>query len=351
AVCGGTLTTSGGNTITLAGATIAASGTCVFPVTVTGTTDGMKNNTTGPVTSTNGGTGLTASASVTVVAPPVISKAFGATSLGLNGTTSLSFTITNPAGNAVALTGVAFTDTLPAGLVVATPNGLTGSCGGGTITATAGSNSISLSGATIAAGGSCTFSVNVTAVASGNQVNTTGNVTSTNGGPGNAATASVGVATPDLAIAKTHTGTFVKGQTSDYTITVSNVGAGPTSGTVTVTDTLPAGLTATAMSGTGWTCTLGTLTCTRSDALAAGASYPPITLTVSIAATAPNSLSNTATVSGGGDTSPANNSVTDATSLGAAPIPTLSEWGQAIFVLVIVLSGLLMLRHRRATSR
>jgi uncharacterized repeat protein (TIGR01451 family) len=349
AVCGGTLTTSGNNTITLAGATIAASGNCVFPVTVTGTAAGTKNNTTGPVTSTNAGTGNTASASLDVVAPPVISKAFGATSLGLGGTTSLTFTITNPAGNAVTLTGVAFTDTLPAGLVVATPNGLTGSCGGGTITANAGSNSISLSGATIAAGGSCTFSVNVTAVGSGNQVNTTGNVTSTNGGSGNAATASVGVAAPDLAIAKTHTGTFVKGQTADYTITVSNVGAGPTSGTVTVTDTLPAGLTATAMSGPGWTCTLGTLACTRSDALATGASYPPITLTVSIAATAPNSLSNTATVSGGGDTNPTNNSGTDTTSLGAAPIPTLSQWAQTIFVLVIVLSGLLMLR-RRATN-
>ena len=351
AVCGGTLTTSGGNTITLAGATIAASGNCVFPVTVTGTAAGTKNNTTGPVTSTNGGTGGPASASVDVVAPPAISKAFGATSLGLNGTTSLSFTTTNPAGNAVALTGVAFTDTLPAGLVVATPNGLTGSCGGGTITANAGSNSISLSGATIAAGGSCTFSVNVTAVASGTQVNTTSNVTSTNGGTGNAATASINVLAPDLAITKTHTGTFVKGQTADYTITVSNVGAGPTSGTVTVTDTLPGGLTATAMSGTGWTCTLGTLTCTRSDALAAGASYPPITLTVSIAATAPNSLSNSAAVTGGGDASPANNTATDPTSLGAAPIPTLSTYAQAVFVLIVVLSGLLLLRRRHAASR
>src|SRR5690242_7979311 len=65
--------------------------------------------------------------------PPTISKAFGAASIPLNGSTSLSFTITNP-NRAPTLTGIAFTDTLPAGLVVATPNGLVGTCGGGTIT-------------------------------------------------------------------------------------------------------------------------------------------------------------------------------------------------------------------------
>ena len=45
-----------------------------------------------------------------------------------------------------SLSSVAFSDTLPAGLSVSTPNGLAGSCGGGTITATAGSGAISLSG-------------------------------------------------------------------------------------------------------------------------------------------------------------------------------------------------------------
>src|SRR5258706_451347 len=69
----------------------------------------------------------------------------------------------------------------------------------------------------------------------------------------------------DLTVAKTHTGNFTQGQTgATYTITVSNGGPGSTSGTVTVVDTLPSGLTATAISGTGWTCTLATLTCTRS---------------------------------------------------------------------------------------
>ena len=38
----------------------------------------------------------------------------------------------------------------------------------------------------------------------------------------------MGVLAPDLAIARTHGGGFVKGQTADYTITVSNAGAGST---------------------------------------------------------------------------------------------------------------------------
>lgn len=156
---------------------------------------------------------------------------------------------------------------------------------------------------------------------------------------------------PDLAVTKTHAGAFIKGGTGQYAITVSNVGAGPTAGTVSVTDTLPAGLTTTAMSGTGWTCTLATLTCTRSDVLAAGSSYPPITLTVSIAATAPDSLTNLVTVSGGGDVNAANNTATDPASLAAAAIPTLSALAQAVFVLVIVLTGLVMLHRWRAAIR
>ena len=86
----------------------------------------------------------------------------------------------------------------------------------------------------------------------------------------------VGGAAPDLTLAKTHTGSFTRGQTgATYTLTATNSGTGPTSGTVTVTDTLPTGLTATAMAGTGWACTLGTLTCTRGDALAAAAAIRP----------------------------------------------------------------------------
>jgi hypothetical protein len=126
---------------------------------------------------------------------PKISKSFGAARIPLNGSTSLSFTIDNP-NLATTLTGVGFTDALPAGLVVSTPNGLSGSCGGGTITATAGSGAISLTGATLATSASCTFSVNVTGTTPGTKNNTTGNVSSTQTGPGGTASASVTVAAP-----------------------------------------------------------------------------------------------------------------------------------------------------------
>jgi len=126
---------------------------------------------------------------------PTITKAFGAASIPLNGTTSLSFTITNP-NPSTSLTGVAFTDTLPAGLVVATPNGLMGTCDSGTITATAGSGSIMLTGATLAPSGSCTFSVTVQGTSPGEKDNSV-TVTSNEGGSSPPATASLIVgATP-----------------------------------------------------------------------------------------------------------------------------------------------------------
>ena len=125
----------------------------------------------------------------------------------------------------------------------------------------------------------------------------------------------------DLTIAKSHAGAFRQGDAADtYTIAVSNAGAGPTAGAVTVTDTLPSGLAPTpADSGTvnGWSVTTSgpTVTATRADALAAGSSYPALTLTVSVAANAPASVTNTATVAGGGEVNTANDSASDVTAI------------------------------------
>src|SRR6202035_3875915 len=96
---------------------------------------------------------------------------------------------------------------------------------------------------------------------------------------------------------------------------VSNVGPGPPTGTVAAVDTLPAGLTATAISGTGWSCTLSALMCTRSDALAASGSYPAITVTVNVANNASSSVTNSATVAGGGELNTSNDSASDPTTI------------------------------------
>jgi hypothetical protein len=151
----------------------------------------MKEAASGPTLYLGNGTTYT----LDPEASPVLTKAFADAQIQLLGldTTTLSFTLTNPAVNPTSLTNLSFTDTLPAGLIISTPNNLTGSCGGGSIVATAGLSSISLSGATLAPGASCTFSLNVSGIAIGLQTNTTSAVTSTQAPPAAPATASISV--------------------------------------------------------------------------------------------------------------------------------------------------------------
>jgi peptidoglycan/xylan/chitin deacetylase (PgdA/CDA1 family) len=129
-------------------------------------------------------------------------------------------------------------------------------------------------------------------------------------------------AAPDLTLSASHArATFLRSQAPNttlnwgtLTLTVENAGADPTDGSVvTVTETLPAGLTAlvnnpgvgagpTAASGAGWTCTGTTISrCTRGDVLTPGEKYPPIVVTVGVANTAGALLRNAPTVAGGGD--------------------------------------------------
>jgi uncharacterized repeat protein (TIGR01451 family) len=126
----------------------------------------------------------------------------------------------------------------------------------------------------------------------------------------------------DLVISMTHTGNFTQGDAGDaYSINITNIGSAATIGAVNVTDYLPAGLTATAINGAGWTTDLGSLTCTRSESLAAGAGYPPITVVVNVSTNAGANLTNTANVAGGGELNTANDTASDATTVVAlAPI-------------------------------
>ena len=258
--CGGTVTaTAGAGSLNLAGGTIASSSLCTIIVNVTGTTGGSFTNTTGSVSSTNGGTGNTASANLSVAAPPVIAKSFGAATIALNGSTSLSFTIMNPGANTISLAGVAFTDSLPAGLVVASPPALSGSCGGGTITAAAASGSVSLSGATLATSGSCAFSVNVTGTTAGVKNNAV-TVTSTTAGTGNTANASITVVAPPTITKVFGSASISLNGNTTLTFTVSNPNPGTGLTGVGFTDALPSGLIIATPNGMTGSCGGGTIT-------------------------------------------------------------------------------------------
>ena len=134
------------------------------------------------------------------------------------------------------------------------------------------------------------------------------------------ASAETTVEYPDPGIAKRIVSS--SGSTYTYELTVANEGTMATTGTVTVADAPGTGGTLQTMSGTGWTCS-SLPTCTRSDALAPGASYPPITVTTAFSAGA--QVQNTAQVSGGGQpsTGPATLNNFAYVSAGVSPSATL----------------------------
>jgi uncharacterized repeat protein (TIGR01451 family)/CSLREA domain-containing protein len=310
--------TASGATVTIA----AMTGTFGVQFTVTPSTFGTfanprgggvcavdPNNSSAESNEANNG----CSDSVLVIGPPAISKAFGVMTIPIGGTTSLTFTITN-ANATTMLTNVGFTDTLPAGLVVATPNGLSGSCGGGTITATAGSNMISLTGATLAASSSCVFSVNVLGTTVGMKNNTTTNVTSTEGGNGNTASATVTVAPlANLSITKTDSPDPIQaGAQLTYTLVVNNAGPNPATG-VTVTDTLNGTVFLSVMTTQG-SCTFNSVTKTLTCNLGSLAVAGTATITLKVIVAQVGTISNTATVTANeADPVPANNSDTEQT--------------------------------------
>jgi probable HAF family extracellular repeat protein len=118
---------------------------------------------------------------------PTITKAFGAASISLGSTATLTFTLQNPNAT-TALSGVGFDDPFPAGIVVSNPNGLTGACGG-SVQAAPSSSLVKLTGGTLAANATCTFSVTVVGNSVGSWTNVTGKVSSNESGAGGIASA------------------------------------------------------------------------------------------------------------------------------------------------------------------
>ncbi len=128
----------------------------------------------------------------------------------------------------------------------------------------------------------------------------------------NTATTSTAVARPQLTLTKTASlATFVAGTPASFTLQLSNTGTAATTAVSTITDTIPSGLTIGTLPA-GCTAASQTVSCTVPAGLAASGSASfviPVTATVAAAA----SVTNTAAVSGGGDTTcPANARCTSA---------------------------------------
>ncbi len=101
------------------------------------------------------------SVSLTVAAPPlapVLTKTFAATSILTGGSTALTFTIVNP--TATSVTGAAFTDNLPSGLIfTAAASTVVGGSVGCVATTAFTANAMNATGMTIPANGTCSITV------------------------------------------------------------------------------------------------------------------------------------------------------------------------------------------------
>jgi subtilisin-like proprotein convertase family protein len=229
---------------------------------------------------------------------------------------SFTVTVTNHGPGPTGLPTITVTDTLPTGLsftgFTSTDPNWSCSNNGQLVTCLYGT---AQSPVNINAGNSTSFTINASVgTGTADTISNTATLTAGTGGdasPANDSTSvtNIPVVGTILSISKTHTGNFTQGQSGTYSLTVTNTGAnglstgvGATHGTIQVTDSIPNGLTITAVSGgTGptppWNCSQTpplAVNCTLSAAsLAVGSTTPAITVTVSVANNAEGPLVNT----------------------------------------------------------
>jgi len=304
--CGGTGTIAANKlSFSLSGGTIPAGGSCSVSVTVTAPTLGAYNNTTSTVTSNNSATGAAASATLTValLAPPTVLKNFTPGQIGIGGSSLMTITLTNP--NNTAITGAAFTDSYPSGLVNAATPGAATSCTAGTVSALANGNALTLSSAGIPANSSCTVTVNVTSATTGAYANSTGAVTTSNANSGSSASATLNVLQAPVAVKAFVPAAVPPSVVSVLTVTLSNPNAIAITGAF-FSDSYPSGLVNTATPGGATTCTGGTVTAAlNGNSLAlAGATIPgnsSCTVTVNVKSATTGSYTNSTGSIGSGN--------------------------------------------------
>ncbi len=260
--CTGATLTSTTNSVTMANAGLAAGpSNCSIFIDVVATAAGAYVNVipTGTVIANGGAISNPspgATATLNVVLPAVISKAFSVSPVGPGQPSRLTVTVTNP--NTTALTGSSLTDTLPAGLFIApTPNAAT-TCAGGIAAATPSGTTLKLTGATVPASGACTFAVDTVSNVPATYLNTipTAAFTSTQGATNvNPATATVQVLQFPT-VSKTFNPVAISPTgTSRLSITLANTNLIAQTLTQNMDDNLPANvLVASPLPNIGGTC-------------------------------------------------------------------------------------------------
>ncbi len=322
-ICGpaSTLTPSAGGTLlTFAGGELAPGASCTFNVGLTvpnGAAPGLYPNITSTVTGDASGTPVDGPAATDGLRVRPRPERVGDLSIEKTDSSdpavagqNLTYTVTVSNAGPQGLDAVV-TDTLPAGVTLV---GTTGCAED-----PAGVPACTLG--TVPAGGSKSFTVEV-AIDSGftgtltNAVSVATSDTDTDASNNSASEDTEVVAEADLAISKADdVDPAVAGQdTVTYTVTVDNLGPSDASG-VTVTDTLPGGVTLVATNGCAEDAG-GVPTCTLGDIPAGGsASY---TIEVTVDAAALGTITNEATVSSAtDDPEPGNDTATEDTEIEA----------------------------------
>ncbi|MCB0033591.1 MAG: hypothetical protein KDE51_06225, partial [Anaerolineales bacterium] len=260
-VCGAGSQLTGSSLISLSGGTLGADATCEFSMLVqipAEAAPGQYLNSTGNLALSGLEAANPATATLTIEPPPLLNKSFIPDSMGVGQTSELTLVIDNR-NSALPANGLNVTDNLPAGMVVAQPPNSTTTCFGGTLTAVAGTGTISYTGGGVPAGDICIIQVDVTANNAGIFVNVTGELTSSSGSSGTAmATLTVN-----------NQPTFAKSFTPDeldideiatLLFTIDNSSSTVNALDLSFTDNLPTGLTIAPTPNASTTCTGGTIT-------------------------------------------------------------------------------------------
>ena len=145
---------------------------------------------------------------------------------------------------------------------------------------------------------------------------------------------------PDLSLKKSHSQTFIIGQSGIYTLQVNNTGVESSAGPIRVVDNLPTGLSFSSAVGSGWLCaaTGQTVTCDSNNRILAGAT-DSIVLTVAVSSSAFPSVTNTAMLEFSSDPNTANNSASDPTQVGFTISGTVQNGGSGLAGVTMTLSG------------